>query len=175
MANLLEVYCMARGQPSSANIRLPPVAPQHSTHIEGSSRGMVLWGCVIHALGGLTINTQKSKTLWTNTLKIFMGDYIWLSSLTQRARGNRTCPGSHVSQTLMVAHSSVGIPRWDVAHLEGCKYGQQGGHPGPGDIPSKFADQCVAIIGPGVDMCLQGPPTDSPGKKQKSGDYIKLK
>ena len=57
-----------------------------------------------------------------------------------------------------------------------CKYGQQGGHLGPEDIPNtnKFADQCIAMIGPGVNTRLQGPPADSPGEKQKLGDYIKL-
>ena len=47
----------------------------------------------------------------------------------------------------------------------GCKYSQQGAIP---DIPNELVDQCIAIIGLGVEARLQGPPADSPRKKHKS-------
>ena len=86
--------------------------------------------CDWRAGRGLAINTPKSKPLWNHTSKNFKGDYIWRSSLTQQARGNQICPGSNVSQTLTVAHSSVGIPHLDVAHIGDANMVSKGAIPG---------------------------------------------
>jgi hypothetical protein len=49
-----------------------------------------------------------------------------------------------------------------------CHYLQEGGHPGPNDIPDDFADKAIGVLSTGIQACMQtGGGDGSPGKKVK--------
>jgi hypothetical protein len=137
-------------------------------------------GQVFNPYGGQGGGQQDWRAGWIDVcnheLKAMMNPYmkwyngrIHLAEVLNAARKQQQdlptlpCFCYAKSQPFLCWNSTLG---WCMYHK--CKYLQDGGHPGPNNIPDKFANKVIGVIRKGIQACMQPVGGEgSPGKRPK--------